>query len=245
MFIRNESFYTFRKNYPIVTILVAIHLILFIWMNFLPFGNTIYQFGVGYNLAVAHGEYWRLVTPIFMHVTVGHVLFNSFSLVLFGPALERMLGKGKFLIVYLLSGIIANIATYYLGGLTFSPHLGASGAIFGLFGVYLYMVVNRRDLIDQTNGQMVVTILVIGLVMTFINSNINIFAHIFGLVAGAVLAPFFLKGARPYYIQMYTANDPDEISFRPNRHKNKKLLTKIIWIIFAILVLAGIMFRFL
>lgn len=198
LFVRNESFYSFRKNYPVVTVIVAIHLILFIWIRFLPFGHYIYQMGVGYNLGIAYGEFWRLITPIFMHVSVGHVLFNSFSLVLFGPALERMLGKGKFTIVYLLSGIVGNIGTYFIGGLNYHLHLGASGALFGLFGIYLYMVVNRKDLIDRANAQIVITILVLGLVMSFINSNINIFAHIFGFVAGAVLAPFFIKKARRY-----------------------------------------------
>lgn len=250
MFIRNESFYSFRRNYPVVTILVAIHLILFVWMNFLPFGSWIANKGIGYNPAVAYGEYWRLVTPIFMHIGVGHVLFNSFSLVLFGPALERMLGRWKFISIYLLSGIIANIATFYLGGLSYPPHLGASGAIFGLFGVYLYMVFNRKDLIDRDNSQIVLTILVIGLIMTFINSNINILAHLFGLVGGAALAPIFLLKARPFYSNYYNSPSPDDVSFNPNRwrgnrFRNKKLITKVIWIAFGVLVLAGIIMRIL
>ena len=248
MFIRNESFYSFRKNYPIVTILVAIHITLFIWMNLLPLGNWIYFNGVGNNLAVYHGEYWRLLTPIFMHGSVGHVLFNSFSLVLFGPALERMLGKIKFISIYLLSGIIANIATYFLGGINFPNHLGASGAIFGLFGVYLYMVFNRKDLIDRANSQVVLTILVIGLIMTFINSNINVLAHLFGLVGGAALAPIFLIKARPFYSHYYNAPSPGNISFNPNRwsgnrFRNKKIIGKLLWVGLGILVIAGILAR--
>lgn len=242
MFVRNESFQTFCRSYPVVLTIVVIHLLVFVTILFLPFGNWLYSMGVGYNLAVSHGEYWRLVTPIFMHVSFGHVLFNSFSLVLFGPALEQMLGKVKFIIVYLGSGIVANIATFYLGGLSYNLHLGASGAIFGLFGVYLYMVINRKDLIDQANSQMVVTIVVIGLIMTFINSNINIFAHIFGLAAGAILAPFFLKNARPFYANYYEAGPS---TFRPKRMANKKIGIKIFWIIFAILVIVGLLARFL
>ncbi|MCL7749640.1 rhomboid family intramembrane serine protease [Halalkalibacter alkaliphilus] len=249
MFIRNESFYSFRRQYPVITILVAIHLILFVWMNFLPFGNYIRALGIGYNLAIANGEYWRLLTPIFMHIGAGHVIFNSFSLVIFGPALERMLGKIKFILVYLITGIIANIATFYLGGLTYPPHLGASGAIFGLLGMYVYLVINRKDLIDRMNSQLVLTIIVIGLVMTFVNPNINILAHLFGLIAGAALAPLFLIGARPFYAGQRVFSDPSEPVFDPNRWQKKRVNSKrikqAIWIGFGILVIFGILGRFL
>lgn len=250
MFVRNESFDSFRRHYPIVTTLVAIHLILFVWMNFLPFGNTIIQYGIGFNLAVAAGEYWRLLTPIFLHLSFMHALFNSFSLVLFGPALEKMLGKVKFVIAYLLTGTLANIATYYIGGLDYNFHLGASGAIFGLFGIYLYMSLNRKDLIDTSNSQLIMTILAISVVMTFVNSNINIFAHIFGLLAGAVIAPIFLRNARPFYSYTVTYHQDDsDVHFNPNRWKKRRLqnktVQKILWIGFGILVVAGLVYRFL
>ncbi|MFC0560480.1 rhomboid family intramembrane serine protease [Halalkalibacter alkalisediminis] len=245
MFIRNESFYSFRRSYPIITILVAIHLILFIWMNFLPGGRSILAIGIGNNLAVAYGEYWRLITPIFMHIGIGHVIFNSFSLVIFGPALERMLGKFKFLLVYLLTGIIANIATFYLGN-PYMQHLGASGAIFGLFGLYVYFVIYRKDLIDSANSQLVITILLIGLVMTFVNSNINVLAHLFGLIAGAALAPLILIGVKPYYASRVVADDGPP-TFDPDRWQKKRVTNKRIkkglWIGFAILVAAGILAR--
>ncbi|ARK28607.1 rhomboid family intramembrane serine protease [Halalkalibacter krulwichiae] len=247
MFIRNESFYSFRRSYPIVTILVAIHLILFIWMNFLPGGRYILTMGIGNNLAVAYGEYWRIVTPIFMHISIGHVIFNSFSLVIFGPALEKMLGKAKFLIVYLITGVIANIATFYLGS-PYMQHLGASGAIFGLFGLYLYIVIYRKDLIDSANSQLVMTILIIGLVMTFVNSNINVLAHLFGLIAGAALAPIILTGVKPFHTRPVFIDD-GEPAFDPNRWQKKRRtsqrLKKALWISFAVLVIIGILARFL
>ncbi|WP_332698002.1 rhomboid family intramembrane serine protease [Halalkalibacter lacteus] len=249
MFIRNESFYSFRRRYPVITILVAIHLVLFISMNFLPFGNWIRAMGIGYNLAVANGEYWRLLTPIFMHIGAGHVIFNSFSLVIFGPALERMLGKFKFIVIYLLTGIIANIATYYLGGLTYPPHLGASGAIFGLLGMYVYLVINRKDLIDRANSQLVMTIILIGLVMTFVNPNINILAHLFGLIAGAALAPLFLIGAKPFHAEQRVLVDTTEPIFDPNRWQRKRRINKrfkqAFWIGFGVLVISGLLSRFL
>src|SRR5699024_10307837 len=103
----------------------------------LPFamGDVVFEQLVGVNILVAHGEVWRLVTPIFLHKGFTHLLFNSFSLVLFGPGLERILGKGRFLLVYLSAGVFANIATFFIQPPTYI-HLGASGAIFGIFGYY-------------------------------------------------------------------------------------------------------------
>ncbi|GAE36893.1 rhomboid family intramembrane serine protease [Halalkalibacter akibai] len=247
MFIRNESFYSFRRSYPIVTILVAIHLILFVWMNFLPGGRWILTMGIGNNLAVAYGEYWRIITPIFMHIGAMHMLFNSFSLVIFGPALEKMLGKSKFLLIYLLTGTIANIATFFLGN-PYMQHLGASGAIYGLLGLYVYLVINRKDLIDSANSQLVMTILIIGLVMTFVNPNINVLAHLFGLIAGAALGPLILIGVkRPYYANRVVFDD-GEPTFDPNRWQKKRRLNKnikkLIWVFFAVLVIAGLVSRF-
>ncbi|TSB44608.1 rhomboid family intramembrane serine protease [Alkalicoccobacillus porphyridii] len=237
MFIRNESFYSFRKNYPVITTLVAIHLILFLWMNLFPFGDWIRALGVGSNYHVLMGEYWRLVTPIFLHVSLTHVVFNSFSLVIFGPAIERILGTVKFLTVYLLTGILANIATLFLGEVYYL-HLGASGAIFGVFGVLAYMIWARRDLIDRANSQLVIIIIIIALIMTFVNPGINILAHLFGFIAGMALAPLFLIGAKPYTQRHYTRpGDQDEPSFNPNRWANqeqRKKKKKLMWIIIAI-----------
>jgi rhomboid protease GluP len=196
MFIRNENFRSFLRLYPIISIIIALHIVVFIALNFFPNRYGLLTLGVGSNTLIGQGEYWRLLTPIFMHKQFGHFLFNSFSLILFGPALERILGKGKFIAGYLGAGVLANIGTYFLGGTSFPPHLGASGAIFGLFGIYLYMVLNRKELIDRMNTQIITTILVLSLIMTFFTPNINILGHLFGLVGGAALAPILLANVR-------------------------------------------------
>ncbi|UTR13404.1 rhomboid family intramembrane serine protease [Salipaludibacillus sp. LMS25] len=221
MFLRNETFESFIKSYKIVTSLVIIHIFFYIWLYWFPFlgGEEIYALGVGNNILVASGDYWRLITPIFLHGGLTHMLFNSFSLVLFGPALETMLGRVKFVMAYLATGILANIAFYFLG----SPgvlHLGASGAIFGLFGIYVYMVLFRKDLINRMNSQLIMTIVAIGVVMTFLNPGVNIIAHLFGLIAGAAIAPLFLNG-----VSLYTQRRPihdDDIGFDPNRWAKRR-----------------------
>lgn len=198
MFVRTEDFKTFRRKYPIVTALIAIHLVLFI-LYILPFQNLglwIYNHGVGFNQLIAEGQWWRVITPIFLHANFPHVLFNSFSLFLFAPALEEILGKPRFLLGYLGAGIIANIATYYFEPMNYI-YLGSSGSIFGLFGIYIYLVFFRKEFIDSTNAKVITTILVISFIMTFIQPNIDILGHVFGFIAGFLLSTLlFLNHSR-------------------------------------------------
>ena len=187
MFTRTESFREFIRFYPVISIIIAIHF-LYICIIALPiFPNFWFKATFsGVNLYIMEGEYWRLITPIFMHGGFAHVLFNSFSLVLFGPALESLLGKGRFILVYLVSGILANVATLTLEPLTY-VHVGSSGAIFGLFGYYISIILFRKHMLSQQNSQLILTICALSLIMTFIQPNINITAHIFGLLAGFLL----------------------------------------------------------
>ncbi|WP_044023032.1 rhomboid family intramembrane serine protease [Bacillus sp. SG-1] len=197
MFVRTESFSQFIRLYPIVSIIVFIHLLLFsvALVPFLP-EILVYEHLAGINLYIFNGEWWRLITPIFVHLGFAHLLFNSFSLILFAPPLERMLGKFKFTIIYLTCGIAANIATYFLKPLTYN-HVGASGAIFGLFGIYVGMTLFHKHLISTQNKQVIIPIVVIGLVMTFFQANINITAHLVGLLSGLVISWLLL----PYMVR--------------------------------------------
>lgn len=258
MFVRNErSVKEFMQFYPIVSALVMINIV--IWLLFflrLSIGYMIYDFGIGQNLAVYYGDYWRIVTPIFLHNGFGHVAFNSFSLVLFGPALEQMLGKVKFIIAYFATGIFANLATFIIDPTSTTFHLGASGAIYGLFGIYIFMVLFRKHLIDQGNAQLVMTIFIIGIVMTFIQPNINIAAHVFGAIGGFAIAPLILINVEPFSmarnymkVKPRKRSNPEEIQFNPNRWDKKrnfstKRRTNIIWIIFVILIVIGFLARY-
>lgn len=243
MFLRTESFRSFLHFYPIVSFLVGLHFLLWIWISFsLPWGQFLFENMVGINMFIAHGEWWRLFTPILIHAGFGHVLFNSFSLVLFGPALEKLLGNVRFILVYVGAALIANVATFLLESPGFS-HVGASGAIYGLFGIYLYMVLFRKDLIDQANSQIIITILVIGLIMTFVSGNINVLGHIFGFIGGTILAPLVLPKRSSHYTHSYTSRP--SFQFKNFRVKLPKRFdrTTIVWIILGILVILGIFTR--
>jgi rhomboid protease GluP len=187
MFTRTESFRDFIRFYPIVSLIIFIHILLYLATSVPVFpSRTLFELLSGVNLFIVEGEYWRLVSPIFIHGGFAHMLFNSFSLVLFGPALEQLIGRTKFILLYLTTGIAANIATLALEPLTYT-HVGSSGAIFGLFGFYISIITFRKAMLSRENSQTIMTIAVIGIVMTFVQSNINITAHIFGLIAGFLI----------------------------------------------------------
>ncbi len=253
MFIRTErSIKEFRYAYPIVFTIIVINLGLFLFthiFNF-DFGKKLWLLGVGCNYFIYEfNEYWRLITPIFLHANLMHVLFNSFSLVIFGPALEQMLGKNKFIIGYLLAGIAGNIGTYLVNPLSTTLHVGASGAIYGLFGLYIFMIFFRKHLIDPGNAQIVLTIVFIGLVMTFITPRINIYAHLFGFIGGFALGPPLLHGAEPFSIHR-NRRPPisGTVTFDhqrwPRRRIPHKVKTNLLWIIIGTLVILGLLGRF-
>ncbi|MFY4776722.1 rhomboid family intramembrane serine protease [Metabacillus sp. RGM 3146] len=197
MFTRTESLGVYISRYPIVSALCAVHLLL--WLLFLiPVQSIMFLFTWldGYNLGIAEGEWWRLITPIFLHASFSHLFFNTISLILFTPPLEKLLKKGKFLLIYFLCGFLANAATFFLEPLEYS-HIGASGAIFGLFGVYLYMSFFRKDLISRANSQIILIILIVGFLTSFMSDDINIIAHLFGFMVGMGTAPLLLKKVYP------------------------------------------------
>ncbi|HEU5140739.1 MAG TPA: rhomboid family intramembrane serine protease [Bacillales bacterium] len=250
MFVRNEDFRSFLRNYPVVSVIIAINLLVFVIINFVPpLNDLLYRMMAQQNILVKQGDYWRLITPIFLHTGFAHVLFNSFWTVLFAPALERILGKGKFIIAYLLTGIIGNIATVFLQ----EPMLisyGASGAIFGLFGIFIYMVLFRKDLIDGPSSQIVIAIVIFSLISTFLTPQVNVVAHLFGLIGGLLLGPPLLARVpmnfswQPSTIRRSGHYQNTDIAFKPDRwrkHQKRKAITKkIVWGLLGLFILFGL-----
>lgn len=236
MFVRIESFKEFIRYYPVVTLIVFIHILLYLLTIIPAFPSAwLFETLMGVNLYIAEGEYWRLITPIFVHSGLPHMLFNSFSLVLFGPALERILGKPRFIMLYLATGVLANVATFIFKPLTYT-HVGSSGAIFGLFGIYLAIVVLRKDLMSRENSQVILTMAIIGLIMTFLQSNINVTAHVFGLISGFILGTIGIGKGRALRqtfksIPTYGRNTQRRPSFTPQ---------KLLWIGIAVLAILGL-----
>jgi membrane associated rhomboid family serine protease len=158
--------------------------------------------GSGYDpalhatIGVAHGQYYRLLTSAFLHEPglagfgPAHIIFNMWALLLVGPQLERLLGHVRFLAVYLLSALGGAVAFYLLAPVN-EPSLGASGAIFGLFGAYF--VVARRLRVDS---RAIVFLIVLNLVISFAMPGIAWQAHVGGLITGGLLTAAYAYAPR-------------------------------------------------
>ena len=155
-------------------------------------GSTIYEKGVliagravdshGHLIGVAQGDYWRLITAAFLHYGPFHLLTNMLALYWFGSLLEQRIGSGRFLMLYLVSGLAGSAGALLWSPLV--PTVGASGAIFGILGAGLVLERQR----DYVFGGSALGIIVINLVLTFSIANISIGGHIGGLIGGAAVA---------------------------------------------------------
>jgi membrane associated rhomboid family serine protease len=149
------------------------------------------------NLGVANGQWYRLITAAFLPPTGLNssgfldIAFNMWALIIVGPALERQFGRVRYLAVYLVSAVGGSVAFYFLGPAN-ELALGASGAIFGLFGAWF--VLSRRLRVDS---RQVVTLIVINLVISFVfRGSIAWQAHIGGLIAGGLITAAYAWAPR-------------------------------------------------
>ncbi|MBU2862617.1 rhomboid family intramembrane serine protease [Reinekea forsetii] len=147
---------------------------------------TLLKFGANYSKLVEAGQVWRLVSSIFLHLGLMHLLFNSVSLVILGRFIEPLVGSGLFIAIYLLTGIAGSTASYFFNQGVLSA--GASGAIFGLFGVFIAVLLGKliQPELSKVWGKNIAMILGINLLMGLFLPVDNA-AHIGGLVSGIAL----------------------------------------------------------
>jgi rhomboid protease GluP len=151
--------------------------------------DIVIYYGAKDNAAIASGELWRLLTPVFIHANLLHIFVNMYSLYAIGPAVERYFGAARFLAFYLLAGIAGVVLSLAMSP---SPSVGASGAIFGLLGclgifLYQHRVLFGRMGAAQLRQIVFVALINLGLGLT---PGIDNWGHVGGLIAGSALAWF-------------------------------------------------------
>ena len=172
--------YTFMS----VCILLFLFLVFFLGNNFMEIRtHDLVNMGGNVGLYTKMGEYFRLFSSIFLHGGIIHLVCNMYSLYVIGPQVESFYGKIKYLFIFLFSGIAGSILS-----LAFNPNnivsVGASGAIFGILGAICYFGYHYRVYLGNVLKSQIIPIIVLNLMVGFMASGIDNFAHIGGLIGG-------------------------------------------------------------
>jgi membrane associated rhomboid family serine protease len=165
---------------PMVKLLVALNAVVYL-ITSQHLNSDILRFGQ-LPLRVAHGQYYRLLTSAFLHVSFVHLLFNMVALLIVGSPVEAALGRVRFFGLYLLAALGGSVASYLFSN-PLQIGVGASGAVFGLFGAFFIIARSRRA---DTSG--ILVLIGINLAFSFTDSLIDWRAHVGGLVVGVAVA---------------------------------------------------------
>src|SRR6516165_4626534 len=186
-------------TYTLIALNVALYLVEWVYpkiVDYLALIGSAYDSTIHSVVGVAHGEYYRLLTSAFLHEQglsgFGplHIIFNMWALILVGPSLEHLLGRLRFLAVYVLSALGGSVMFYLLAPVN-ELGLGASGAVFGLFGAWF--VVARRLRVDSRS---IVFLIVLNLGISFLVAGIAWQAHVGGLLTGGLLTAAYAYAPR-------------------------------------------------
>jgi membrane associated rhomboid family serine protease len=175
---------------PVTYAIIAVSVFVFILQSLPGIGGAVtaaIQYAGFYSYPQAF-EPWRMITTVFAHASILHIALNMYTLWIFGTLLEPMLGRVRYLVLYLLSGLAGSVGVLLIASPT-TPVVGASGAIFGMMGAFL--VIQRRLGGNATQLLILVGInLVIGFIPSF---GIAWQAHVGGLVGGALIGLIFME----------------------------------------------------
>lgn len=181
-----------RRRVIAMPILVAINVIVFILMLvngvslLKPDSEVLLKWGANFRPEILQGAYWRLLTSCFLHIGIFHLVMNMYGLIYVGRLLEPLMGYAKFTWAYLLSGIVASMASMYWHEFTVSA--GASGAIFGMFGVFLALITTK--LISKEKRKPILTNMAGFLGYNLLigtSQGVDNAAHIGGLLSGVLI----------------------------------------------------------
>ena len=177
----------FSPKKPVVTyVLIVINLMIFLYGMLHGNDELVELFGNNYEL-VQSGQIYRLFTCMFVHSDTMHILLNMYALYTIGPVVERYYGKGKYLFIYIISGLLGSV----FSGVFMSANsisIGASGAIFGLLGSICYFTYYYRATLQGILRGSIIPVIVINLIIGFLSPSIDLSAHIGGLIGGILVS---------------------------------------------------------
>ncbi|GAF36013.1 GlpG protein [Lentilactobacillus farraginis DSM 18382 = JCM 14108] len=172
-------------TYGLLGIMILVYLIMTITGGTENPGNLL-RFGAKYNPLIRAGEYWRLIAPVFIHIGLTHILMNGITLYFIGQYVETLFGHWRFLIIFLVSGVVGNLASF---AFSYNVSAGASTAIFGLFGAFMMLGESfSRNQAIVSMAKTFLLFIVLNIAMDLFTPGIDIAGHLGGLVGGFLIA---------------------------------------------------------
>lgn len=183
-----ESVFSFGKP-RLVYLLLLVNVLMYIFLEANGGSesiDTLIKYGAKYNPSILmDAEWWRIVSSMFLHIGLIHLIMNMIAVYYLGTLVERIYGSFRFFIIYMLAGIGGGLASF---AFTTNVSAGASGALFGLFGALLFFGLIYKRLFFQTIGMNLLILIGINIVFGFTVPQIDNSAHIGGLIAGFIAA---------------------------------------------------------
>ncbi len=178
-------------TYALIGINIAVFVFFYLYsmMQGRLYESMLVDFGAKDNALIVAGQYWRLISPIFLHANWLHLLVNCYSLFVVGNIVERIFGHIKYAAIYFIAGLYGSIASFIFST---NPAVGASGAIFGLLGALVYYGVERPKIFKKYFGYNVWVTILLNIGIGFSMAGIDNFAHLGGL-GGGFLTAYALK----------------------------------------------------
>lgn len=191
-----QSYYDIRsinkREYLTISILL-LNIVIWVFLEFQGGSedlSVLLRYGaINVKRIQSTGEYWRFFTAMFLHIGFMHLVYNTFSLYIFGSRLEKYLSRMQFLYIYFGSGLIASLTSFY-GSMLLGSNIiaaGASGAVYGLIGCILLISKAATKTIEGLNSTLIFIIFIMGIVYSGVSTNVDAFAHIGGFVGGLLL----------------------------------------------------------
>lgn len=184
-------------TYTLILINIVIWLCMILYLN--RFSDVkLLEVGGLVQFNVVHGEWYRLISSMFLHFNFEHILMNMLSLFIFGKIVESIIGSWRMLIIYIISGLYGNFVSLSFNTTTIS--VGASGAIFGLIGSIFVIMYLSKNFNKKMIGQLLIALVVL-IVFSLFMSNINIMAHLGGFISGVLitLIGYYFKTQRSLF----------------------------------------------
>ncbi|MCT2327056.1 rhomboid family intramembrane serine protease [Staphylococcus epidermidis] len=184
-------------TYTLILINIVIWLCMILYLN--RFSDVkLLEVGGLVHFNVVHGEWYRLISSMFLHFNFEHILMNMLSLFIFGKIVESIIGLWRMLIIYIISGLYGNFVSLSFNTTTIS--VGASGAIFGLIGSIFVIMYLSKNFNKKMIGQLLIALVVL-IVFSLFMSNINIMAHLGGFISGVLitLIGYYFKTQRSLF----------------------------------------------